>query len=171
MLKRNLILSLFLICLGAASGYEYRDIFAESPKTCFTPGENCTGFIINEINGAQKEIYVQAYGFTDKDIMQSLIHAKKRGVDVRIILDKSNLHASHSRIEDIKLSNIKHHIDLVPGIAHNKVMIFDRAKILTGSFNFSKAANNRNSENIILINNTQLAERYYQNWLKRASHE
>ena len=71
---------------------------------------------------------MQAYGFTDKDIAQSLVNAKKRGVDVRIILDKSNLTANYSRLADIKLANITYHIDKVPGIAHNKVIILDKSK-------------------------------------------
>jgi phosphatidylserine/phosphatidylglycerophosphate/cardiolipin synthase-like enzyme len=58
--------------------------------TCFTPGEDCTSVIVGEIAAAKREVLVQAYSFTSPEIVKALIDARKRGVDVRAILDRSN---------------------------------------------------------------------------------
>jgi phospholipase D len=59
-------------------------------SVCFTPGENCQSEIVQAINGAEKQIRVQAYGFTSLPILQALQQAISRGVDVELALDKSD---------------------------------------------------------------------------------
>ncbi|KJW02655.1 PLD-like domain protein [Rickettsia endosymbiont of Ixodes pacificus] len=135
--------------------------------TCFTPPSGCSKVITAIIDKASSSIYVQAYGFTDVDIADSLIAAHKRGVQVKILLDKSNLYSKYSKLSKIKSAGIDVLIDKVPGIAHNKVMIIDEYTVITGSFNFSKNADYKNAENIIIINDPIVARQYLQNWLSR----
>jgi phosphatidylserine/phosphatidylglycerophosphate/cardiolipin synthase-like enzyme len=71
-----------LVMPGAASGGELR--------SCFTPAQNCTALILEQINAAQSELLVQAYGFTSPEIIQAIGRAKERGVDVNVILDRVN---------------------------------------------------------------------------------
>lgn len=137
-------------------------------STCFTPPTGCGTVIANQISKAQDSIYVQAYGFTSGEIAHALIEAHKRGVKVRVLLDKSNISAKHSRMRNLRKAGIEVDIDhIIPGIAHNKVIIIDNQKVITGSFNFTTSADIRNAENIIIINNKQIAARYLQNWLLR----
>ncbi len=136
--------------------------------TCFTPPSGCSKVITAIIDKASTSIYVQAYGFTDVDIADSLIAAHKRGVQVKILLDKSNLYSKYSKLAKIKSAGIDVLIDNVPGIAHNKVMIIDEYIVITGSFNFSKNADYKNAENVIIINDQIVARQYLQNWLSRA---
>ncbi|AIL65868.1 Phospholipase D precursor [Rickettsiales bacterium Ac37b] len=135
--------------------------------TCFTPPSGCSKVIIETINKATKSIYVQAYGFTDVGIADSLISAYNRGVKVAILLDKSNLYSKYSQMPKVKEAGIDVSIDYVPGIAHNKVMIIDQHTVITGSFNFSKNADLKNAENVIIINDSAVAKQYFQNWLSR----
>ncbi|XVN44230.1 MAG: phospholipase D family protein [Rickettsia hoogstraalii] len=135
--------------------------------TCFTPPSGCSKVITAIIDKASTSIYVQAYGFTDVDIADSLIAAHKRGVQVKILLDKSNLYSKYSKLSKIKSVGIDVLIDNVPGIAHNKVMIIDKYTVITGSFNFSKNADYKNAENVIIINDPIVARQYLQNWLSR----
>lgn len=132
---------------------------------CFTPPHNqCGSFIVNHINQTKKSIYVQAYGFTHPDIINSLIEAKKRNVNVEIILDSSNFSKKKlPLIQKLEKEGIKIHKAKVSGIAHNKIMIFDDQKVLTGSFNFTKSADIRNAENIIVIRDRQLVKKYIDN--------
>ncbi|CEO17526.1 Phospholipase D precursor [Rickettsia monacensis] len=148
---------------------ESRAIVMPSSKidTCFTPPSGCSKVITAIIDKASTSIYVQAYGFTDVDIADSLIAAHKRGVQVKILLDKSNLYSKYSKLAKIKSAGIDVLIDNVPGIAHNKVMIIDEYTVITGSFNFSKNADYKNAENVIIINDPIVARQYLQNWLSR----
>lgn len=138
----------------------------ETISVCFTPNKKCQRKIINEINKARNTILVQAYSFTDKQIAQALVDASQRNVKVQILLDKSN------RNSDVSAKNIlvKHKLplrfDSLSGIAHNKVMIIDESTVLSGSYNFSRAAYARNAENLIAIHDPELAQQYIQNWNK-----
>lgn len=136
-------------------------------STCFTPPAGCSKVITKTIDLATKSIYIQAYGFTDTEIASSLISAYNRGVKVAILLDKSNLYSKNPQISKVKAAGIDVSIDNVPGIAHNKVIIIDQHTVITGSFNFSKNANLKNVENVIIVNDSLIAKQYFQNWLSR----
>ena len=135
-------------------------------RVCFTPEQNCTSRIIRTINQAKEQILVQAYSFTSKPIAKALIRAKKRGVQVKVILDKSQCKARNSSLRLFVKNNIPVWIDSSPAIAHNKILIVDN-RIYTGSFNFTNAAQHKNTENLILIEDNEILKRYIQNWNKR----
>ena len=144
-------------------------VFADinpSYSVCFTPPhKQCGHFISNHINQAKESIYVQAYGFTHTEIIDSLIEAKKRGVIVEIILDSSNFLAKKlAFIEELKRLGIKIHKAKVSGIAHNKIMVIDKKKVITGSFNFTESADKRNAENVLIVVDKRLAKKYFDNW-------
>ncbi|WP_255453402.1 phospholipase D-like domain-containing protein [Wolbachia endosymbiont of Atemnus politus] len=100
------------------------------PRTtvCFTPGENCTNQIIDSVNHAQKSVLVQAYTFTSKPIAKSLIRAKERGVDIKVILDESQVSSKYSVINELSEQKIPIWNDFKPAIAHSKIMIIDNTK-------------------------------------------
>jgi phosphatidylserine/phosphatidylglycerophosphate/cardiolipin synthase-like enzyme len=132
-------------------------------SVCFTPQEDCTQKIVNAINQARNNIAVQAYSFTSHPIGNALAKAQKRGVSVQIILDKVNLERS-SALRFFMRQHVPVWIDAKPVIAHNKVIIIDQAQVITGSFNFTRAAQYDNAENVLIINDTVLAKKYLANW-------
>jgi phosphatidylserine/phosphatidylglycerophosphate/cardiolipin synthase-like enzyme len=136
-------------------------------KVCFTPGQNCTGEIVGTIQQAKKVIRVQAYSFTSAPIAKALVDAKRRGIDVKVILDKSQQKARYTSATFLHNQGIPVYIDYKPAIAHNKVMVIDNQFIITGSFNFTKAAQTRNAENLLIIKDPVLAKTYTGNWGKR----
>lgn len=138
-------------------------------NTCFTPPAGCGTVIANLISKAQDSIYIQAYGFTSGEIAKALINAHERGVKVRVLLDKSNIGSKHSKMRDVRKAGIEVSIDKVSGIAHNKVIIIDKQKVITGSFNFTVGADIRNTENVIIVNDREVAKRYLENWYDRKS--
>lgn len=136
-------------------------------QACFTPGQDCTHQITEHIAKAENSILVQAYGFSSKDIADALIAAKNRGVKVEVILDKSQRSQKYSLLRYIADVGIPVWIDTKPAIAHNKVMIIDEKEVITGSFNFTDAAQKRNAENLVFITDFKLAQEYIQNWENR----
>jgi phosphatidylserine/phosphatidylglycerophosphate/cardiolipin synthase-like enzyme len=138
-----------------------------TPSVCFTPGKQCQTKLIHEIHKARKSIYVQAYSFTDRDVTDALADAAKRGVSVKVLLDKSNRNDNRSSKDLLIRNHIPVRFDYPAGIAHNKVMVFDQATVVTGSYNFSAAAYKRNTENLLILNSPGLAKEYLQNWQKR----
>jgi len=139
-------------------------------RTCFTPGEDCTSLIVQQINNAKSSVLVQAYSFTSEPIIAALSHAKQRGVDVRAILDKTNEQERYTAATFLMNHGIAVLIDDKPAIAHNKVIVVDGTDVITGSFNFTKAAQERNAENVLIIKQEpQLAKAYADNWKRRAA--
>ncbi len=99
-----------------------------------------------------------------------MINAKERGVDVKVVLDKSQLHSKYSVISELFSNGIPIWIDNKPKIAHNKVIIVDNQKVITGSFNLSKTAEKGNAENLLIIENyPELVQQYVKNWEIRMS--
>lgn len=137
-------------------------------QVCFTPGQDCTAMLVDTINAAQKTIQVQAYSFTSYPIAKALVRAQSRGVDVEVILDKTQFDGQHFSVAPYLY---QHQIRLLEddtvNIAHNKVMILDDSVLETGSFNFTKAAQMQNAENMLIIHNTDVAQAYLENWQER----
>jgi phosphatidylserine/phosphatidylglycerophosphate/cardiolipin synthase-like enzyme len=89
------------------------------------------------------------YSFTSPAIAKALADAKARGVNVEVILDKSQWTEKYSGATYLANHKIPVLIDDKHAIAHNKVMIIDGNTVITGSFNFTKAAEEKNAENVI----------------------
>lgn len=136
-------------------------------QVCFTPSEDCTKSLVDIIKHAKQKILVQAYTFTSAPIAQALVMAKQRGVDVKIILDKSQINAHYSSATYFSHYGIIPRIDANVQIAHNKIIILDDKTVATGSFNFTKAAQEKNAENLLIITDVKLASKYTENWYKR----
>ena len=134
-------------------------------EVAFSPNGGGAGLIIRTIGEAKKTIQVQAYSFTNADIAKALLEAHKRGVNVRVVLDKSQETEKYTSATFLANSGVPVRIDDDFAIAHSKIMILDEETVITGSFNFTKAAEERNAENVLVIRgNKELAKLYLQNW-------
>jgi phosphatidylserine/phosphatidylglycerophosphate/cardiolipin synthase-like enzyme len=136
----------------------------------FSPKGGCTEAIVSEINRAKSEILVQAYSFTSKKIAKTLADAHARGVSVQVILDKSQRTARLSAAAFTARNGIPTFIDRDHAIAHNKVMIIDKLTVITGSFNFTKAAEEGNAENLLIVRSSAMAQIYRTNWNDHRQH-
>lgn len=151
---------------------------AASPATasvsaCFTPGPtSCAQMIAATIGAAHATVRVQAYWLTSAPIMKALVDAKGRGVDVAAILDKTqdrtgDPRGRYSSAVFLAHAGIPVWIDEAPAIAHNKVIVIDGATVITGSFNFTKAADTRNAENVVVLQSAEVAGWFTGNWEAR----
>jgi phosphatidylserine/phosphatidylglycerophosphate/cardiolipin synthase-like enzyme len=104
-----------------------------------------------------------------KPIAAALMEAKRRGVDVRAVLDRSQRTERYSGASFLANAGIPVVIDEKPAIAHNKVLVIDAVTTITGSFNFTRAAQKHNAENVFVIRgDREIARRYADNWQSRA---
>jgi len=159
-----MFLSLLFIPLMANA-----DLFEKqaSYTVCFTPGGDCTSKIVDVINNAINNVWVQAYSFTSRPIAKALIVARERGVKVQVIMDKEALTNDKGLLRFFAQHKIPVWIDKQPAIAHNKVIVVDQTQVVTGSFNFTRAAQQDNAENVLIIYDEGLAKKYLANWKNR----
>ncbi|MCY2927444.1 MAG: phospholipase D family protein [Planctomycetota bacterium] len=143
---------------------------AEGIQVYFSPNGGCTDAVAKELDAAKQTVYVQAYSFTSAPIAKALVDAHTRGVKVQVILDKSQRTEKYSSADFVAHAGIPVQIDAAHAIAHNKVMVIDGETVLTGSFNFTKGAEEKNAENLLVIRSKELAAKYLENWQVHASH-
>lgn len=167
-----LILVLVLCCLPFPSALRAADLqLNRAPvKVFFSPSGGCTDAVVAEIDQARSEVLVQAYVFTSALIAKALLQAHRRGVRVEAILDKSQQARRHSSATFLVNAGIPTYIDGQHAIEHNKVMIIDGERVISGSFNFTKAAEESNAENLVIIRSAELARVYLANWREHRAH-
>jgi phosphatidylserine/phosphatidylglycerophosphate/cardiolipin synthase-like enzyme len=126
--------------------------------------------VVDALNAAKATVLVQAYSFTSAPIAKALVDAHARGVGVQVILDRRETGTKYSSADFVAHAGIATLIDGAHAIAHNKVMIIDGDTVITGSFNFTTAAERHNAENLLVIHDRALAVRYGENWRAHAAH-
>ena len=167
MKKKTLTLLWLILFLEATCSLA----LAGSIRVYFSPNGGCTDAILCQLNQAKTEILLQAYSFTSKPIAQALIQAQKRGVRITAVLDKSNRRQKYSAATFLKNVGIPVFIDDKHAIAHNKIMIIDNRVVITGSFNFTMAAENKNAENLVILDDLpDLTRAYQENFQKHLRH-
>jgi phosphatidylserine/phosphatidylglycerophosphate/cardiolipin synthase-like enzyme len=117
----------------------------------FSPKGGCTEAVVDALGKAKQMVLVQVYSFTSAPIAKALVDALKRGVKVTAVLDKSQETENYSSATFVANAGIPVFIDDKHKIAHNKIILIDEATIITGSFNFTKAAEENNAENLLII--------------------
>ena len=141
----------------------------------FTPGDRVDRLIIGEIDQSKHEVTVLAYSFTDRTIARALIRARQRGVRVQVVADREQARALPQNVlADLVAGGVSVWLDGNFQAAHNKVIVIDpdtpRATTITGSYNFTYAAQRGNAENVIVLrDNPSVARSYRENWSRLKS--
>ena len=148
---------------------------AGSVDLAFTPGDDIDLMLSEAIDSAQTEVLVHAYSFTQRRIARALIRARARGVDVRVLADREQARALPQNVlGELSSSGVSVWLDANFASAHNKVIIIDaespHATTVTGSYNFTLAAQRSNAENVLVLrDNPRVAQAYRRNWQRLKS--
>lgn len=139
-------------------------------ETGFSPEGSAERLVLKTIHASQKTIRLAAYSFTSPRVVRALTDARKRGVDVRVVADEKGT-ASKSGAAALNLlanAGIPVRTNGRYAIHHDKFIVSDGLHVQTGSFNYSQAAANANSENVLVIwHNAELAASYLRHWQSR----
>lgn len=142
----------------------------------FTPGDDAAGLIVGTIDAAKSQVLVQAFSFTHREIADALIRAHQRGLDVQVIADKDqNELVESDALRRLVAAGLPVFLDADHLAAHNKVIVIDqnamRPTLITGSFNFTFAAQYRNAENVLVLHgNPDLTRAFFDNWQRHREH-
>jgi phosphatidylserine/phosphatidylglycerophosphate/cardiolipin synthase-like enzyme len=170
---RSLVVALALAAAPAAAAdapTPRRYPAAGTVEIAFTPGDAVDNLIIAAIDRAQTEVLVHAYTFTHRKIAQALISARRRGVAVAVLADREQARAVPQNVlAQLASGGVEVWLDGNFVAAHNKVIVIDaglpHATTITGSYNFTIAAQRSNAENIVVLHdNEPVAHAYRDNW-------
>ncbi|EAZ4637596.1 phospholipase D family protein [Salmonella enterica] len=147
--------------------------YASTIETGFSPEGTALQLVLKTIETAQQEIRLMGYSFTSPEVVRSLIAAKRRGVDVMVVLDQKantekNNNASRAAMNLLAGAGIPVRTVSAWKILHDKVIVTDGRNTQVGSFNFSRAADRSNSENVLVVwGDPVLARSYLNHWTSR----
>ena len=142
----------------------------------FTPGDDAAGLIVRTIDGARSQVLVQAFSFTHREIAEALVRAHHRGLDVQVIADRDQTElVASSAMQRLVGAGLPVFMDADHSAAHNKVIVIDhdakQPTLITGSFNFTFAAQYRNAENVLVLHgNPDLTRAFFDNWQRHREH-
>jgi phosphatidylserine/phosphatidylglycerophosphate/cardiolipin synthase-like enzyme len=139
-------------------------------EVAFSPEAGSEALVLKVIDSARVSIRLAGYSFTSPSIVRALIDAKRRGVDVRVLIDdkgnrgKSNIAAMNLLVG----ANIPTRVISAYAIHHDKYIVVDGKHTQTGSFNYTQAAAKSNSENVLVVwSNPKVAASYLAHWESR----
>ena len=131
-------------------------------ETYFSPDDGVAQKIIDVLGTANESIYFMAYSFTADDIADVLLERAENGVTVAGVMDLSQINSNgeYSEFDILTQSGLDVRRDGIEGLLHHKVFIIDGEIVITGSYNFSASAEERNDENILIIYNADIAQEF-----------
>ncbi len=133
----------------------------------FSPKSNTYENGIKElIKNAEQYIYIPIFYLTHKELSKDLLNAKERGVEVKIILDATAARNKYSMHKSLREEGLSIKVENFGGKMHAKSIVVDNQYIVSGSMNLTKAGNNKNDENTLIIKNTELAKQYKNYFIK-----
>ena len=139
---------------------------ATNTFTVFCPKDNCEERVAMAIANAHVSVHVAMYSFTSEEISDALISAKNRGVDVKVVLDYLQSASKSSSAKKLENNLVPLRILKGQGSMHNKFTVIDNQLAITGSFNFTTNADERNNENIVFIFSQETAQEFEGEFLR-----
>jgi phosphatidylserine/phosphatidylglycerophosphate/cardiolipin synthase-like enzyme len=129
-------------------------------RVFFSPDGGCQNAVISEIKKSKASIDIAMYSFTSREIAQALVEAKDRKVRVRIVLDKAQENETYSKGRYLFKRGFDVRYDTGLGLMHNKFAIIDDRVVITGSFNWTASAEDRNEENLLILADQEIIKAY-----------
>ncbi len=126
----------------------------------FSPEDKPVQHILPYLQNARRNIRFMAFSYTQPDMGNAMLERIKNGVTVEGVFETVGSDSEHGEMMLLHCGGGKIRRDGNPGFLHHKVIIIDNRIVITGSFNFSDSANTKNNENVIIIDNADIAKRY-----------
>jgi len=132
----------------------------------FAPDKDADKPIIALYDGAEKYIHLAIYSLTKDEFAEALIRAHKRGVEVKVLIDRIQAAGRYADDEKLEKAGVELRRSKGSGLMHNKFAVIDGIIIYTGSYNHTSNATTRNDENYIIIKDQEIAETYEKQFQK-----
>jgi phosphatidylserine/phosphatidylglycerophosphate/cardiolipin synthase-like enzyme len=129
-------------------------------RTLFAPEDHVMEAVIEAVSEAQESIRFMAYSFTDEALGAEMMARASAGVLVEGVFEARGAESEYSQYLPLQEAGLQVWKDGNPAVMHHKVIIIDRAIVITGSFNYSTSADKSNDENLMIVYDPQIAAKY-----------
>jgi phosphatidylserine/phosphatidylglycerophosphate/cardiolipin synthase-like enzyme len=128
----------------------------------FSPEDEVMAQLINYVKRAKKSVHFMIFTYTSADLANTMIARSRLGLDVQGVIE--NRGASNGALQPLYCARMNVKVDGNKYTMHHKVIIIDRQTVITGSFNFTKAADTVNDDNVLVIHSPAVADLYEQEY-------
>lgn len=129
-------------------------------QVLFAPEDKVSSKLLPLINNAKSSIRFMAFSFTHEQLGAAMLSRAKAGVDVQGIFETNGSETQYSELPKFYCAGMPVRQDSNPSAFHHKVIVIDNNTVITGSYNFSNNADRRNDENVVILNNGEIAKEY-----------
>jgi phosphatidylserine/phosphatidylglycerophosphate/cardiolipin synthase-like enzyme len=129
-------------------------------RVCFSPGPECLRAIKAELDRAKSKVEICVFTITDDRVTDAILAAHRRKVKVRIATDDEKAYDRGSDVERLAGEGIEVRVDEPDHHMHHKFAVFDDARLVTGSYNWTRSAAERNQENVLVSDDVRLVRPY-----------
>jgi phosphatidylserine/phosphatidylglycerophosphate/cardiolipin synthase-like enzyme len=146
---------------GDGEETKYQKVYINNKlyKNYFCPEDECKEKILEELEKAKSSIHFMTFSFTDEEIADELIWQSRR-IDVKGVMEERRINMNYNKFKYLVYHNVSVIPDSNPAVMHHKVFIIDNKTAILGSYNPTKSANERNDENILIINDERIAKKF-----------
>ena len=139
--------------------------------TYFAPDDHVLTVLYNLLSNAEESIYFLAFSFTSNELGEIVRTKAEAGLDIKGVMDKEQV-ASNTGTEydPFRQAGLDVRIDGNDGQMHHKVFIVDKKIVVLGSYNFSRAAEERNDENVLILYNEEIATFFVEEFKRVYAH-
>ena len=123
----------------------------------FSPDDGVAARLIELIEGAQSRVDFLAFTFTSDPLAEALVRAAERGVTVRGVIERDQAVAAGTDYDRLRLAGIDVRLDSSEGTMHHKLLLIDGRVLATGSYNYTRSAEESNDENVVILFSPQAA--------------
>ncbi len=166
---RSAFVTLFIagILIGFLLGITYSRSLHSLPsaqesmvvQACFSPEGHCSSVVVSWIERANMSVHVAMFTLTLDSIVDALILAKGRGVEVLVVLERDQ-GANQPTYDTLRAAGIEVRKDNNASFMHSKFAIVDGLIVITGSFNWTRSADSANNENLVVIVGSDVASAF-----------
>jgi len=136
------------------------DVKTPENRCYFSPGDDCENAIVSCIRNAKHSVKICVFTISENVISDAVVKAHKKGISVKIITDNDKLNDMGSDIRMLSKAGIRIRIDQSSSHMHHKFCVVDKEVLLTGSYNWTKSAADRNQENILVTEDPKMVKSY-----------
>lgn len=129
--------------------------------TFFSPDDGALNVLVTLMAGAEESIHFLAFSFTSNDLGDMVRQQAEAGLTVAGVMDDEQISSNQgTEFDPFRQAGLDVRIDGIDGQMHHKVFIVDEKIVVLGSYNFSKAAEERNDENLLIIYDEAIAQQF-----------
>jgi phosphatidylserine/phosphatidylglycerophosphate/cardiolipin synthase-like enzyme len=129
-------------------------------EVMFSPDDRVAARLVALLRGARRSIDVMAYSFTADALAEAMLDRAHAGVRVRGVLDEGQSTATGAEFSRLQQAGLDVRLDRSDGLLHHKVIVIDGETVITGSYNFTRSAEEQNDEAVLVLHNPELAQEY-----------